>query len=121
MAQNGQIVKGIRDSIAVQFSNNATTLAEFMITPRKPYTPLSIAARAAADAKAKATREARGTTSKKQKAQISGNVTGVTITPITTGTAAASTAPSSSAPSGTVTVGPVATGTAATSSGAPHS
>lgn len=129
LTQNGAIVKGIRENIALMFSNNTTTLAEFEIAPKKPRTPLSTAARAAADAKAKATRAARGTTSKKQKAAISGDVTGVVITPVKTGTAAAaSTAPTAAAATGTATtstastgtvpeavaVGPVATGTATT-------
>jgi hypothetical protein len=47
-------------------------VSAFEITPRKPYVPLSAAERAAATAKAKATRIARGTTSKKQKAAVSG-------------------------------------------------
>ncbi len=123
LSQSGVIVKGIRQNIALMFSNSTTTLAEFEIAPKKPRTPLSTAARAAADAKAKATREARGTTSKKQKDGISGGVVGVTITPVKSGTAAASTAPtstetgaatSSTASTGTVTVGPASTGTAAT-------
>jgi hypothetical protein len=44
--------------------------------------PLSAEARAAATAKARATRKARGTTGKKQKSTITGDVTGVTITPV---------------------------------------
>jgi hypothetical protein len=83
VADNGAVVKGIRDNVALMFSNNTTTLAAFSITPKKPRAPLSVEARAAATAKATATRLARGTTSKKQKGEISGNVTGVTITPVT--------------------------------------
>ncbi len=88
LATNGAIVKGIRDYVALMFGNNPTTLAAFDITPKKPRTPLSNAARIAAQAKAEATRLARGTTSKKKKAAIRGGVTGVTITPIKPGTAA---------------------------------
>jgi hypothetical protein len=118
LAADGPIVKGIRETLEVMYSNNTTVLGEFLITPRKPYTPLSVEAKAAAAAKAKATRAARGTKGKVQKAAIVGNVTGVTITPVTSGTAApaASTpsAPSTSAPAvaAVATVAPVTTGTA---------
>jgi hypothetical protein len=64
--------------------NNATsTLADFGLQPPKARTPLTAEQKTAAVAKAKATRAARGTTSKKQKLAVSGNVTGVNITPIT--------------------------------------
>ncbi len=53
-----------------------------MDSPESPK-PLSAEARAAATAKARATRKARGTTGKKQKSSITGDVTGVTITPVT--------------------------------------
>jgi hypothetical protein len=81
-AQNGALAREIRDAIALMFSNAAATLQAFGLSPRKPPTPLSVAARAAANAKAKATREARGTKGSVQKAAITGNVSGVTITPI---------------------------------------
>ena len=51
--------------------------------PPKARTPLTSAEKTAAAAKAKATRAARGTTSKKAKLKVTGNVTGVTVTPIT--------------------------------------
>jgi hypothetical protein len=50
--------------------------------------PRTSAQKAATAAKAEATREARGTTSKKEKSAIKGNVTGVNIVPITAPTAA---------------------------------
>ena len=84
VTQDGAAVKAIRENIALMFSNNTTTLADFLIAPQKPRQPLSVEARAAATAKARATRIARGTESKKKKAAVSGNVTGVTITPVTT-------------------------------------
>jgi hypothetical protein len=81
-------------------------------TPREPNDAMGqtqdtqLAARAA---KAAATREARGTTSKKQKLAVKGNVTGVTVTPVTAPSAApspsaqpASPAPAA-APTGTAT------------------
>ena len=54
---------------------------------------------AARAAKARATREARGTTSAKQKLTVKGDVTGITVTPITAPTEAAPTvSTASSAP-----------------------
>jgi hypothetical protein len=88
VAQNGAIVKAVRANIAAMFSDNATILAAFSIPPKKVRQPRTAAVILAAAAKAKSTREARGTTSKKQKATISGNVTGVTVTPITIPSAA---------------------------------
>ena len=76
-------MKQIRSNVAWMFSNQVSTLTAFAIAPRKVPVPLTAAKRAAAIAKAKATRLARGTTSKKQKAALTGDVTGVTITPVT--------------------------------------
>jgi hypothetical protein len=81
-AQDGEIVKEVRQVVALMFNNAPTTLADLAIAPRKSPKPLSAEARAAATAKARATRKARGTTSKKEKATIVGDVTGVTITPV---------------------------------------
>jgi hypothetical protein len=105
IATNGAAVKTLRSTIAGMFSGDAAILAALDIAPKKPRAPLSTAARAAASAKAEATRKARGTTSKKQKATVTGNVTGVTITPIAApGTSGSSS--SASAATGTTT-GPV--------------
>jgi hypothetical protein len=67
VAQDGAAVKQIRSNIAGMFSNQQNALSDFEITPKKVPAPLSAAKRAAATAKARATRIARGTTSKKQK------------------------------------------------------
>jgi hypothetical protein len=88
VAQDGATVKEIRNNIAGMFSNQQNTLTAFEILPKKVPVPLTAAKRAAATAKAKATRLARGTTSKKQKATVTGDVTGVTITPVTAPAAA---------------------------------
>ena len=82
LAQDGQVAREIRDSIALMFSNVPPALSAFEIVPRKMPKPLSVEERALATAKARATREARGTTSKKKKARVTGGVTGVTITPV---------------------------------------
>jgi hypothetical protein len=83
-ATSGKILEGIRDVIGLAYATSPTTLGTLGIAPRKKPAPLSVEALAAAKAKAAATRAARGTTSKKQKALITGNVTGVNITPVVT-------------------------------------
>jgi hypothetical protein len=83
-ATSGKVLDGIREVIGLAYANSPTTLQTLGITPRKKPAPLSVEALAAAKAKAAATRKARGTTSKKQKALITGDVTGVSITPTTT-------------------------------------
>jgi hypothetical protein len=102
-AQSGPIAKELRQIVKLMFSATSNALAAFDIAPRKVPTPLSAAARAAAEAKATATRKARGTISKKQKAQITGDVTGVTITPVTT---PATPAPAAAPPVGTAATPP---------------
>jgi hypothetical protein len=92
-AQDGQIVKGIREVVALMFTNAPDTLASLAIAPKKSPRPLTTLQRAAAEAKAKATRLARGTTSKKQKATVQGNVTGATIVPVLAPTPAAPATP----------------------------
>ena len=74
--------------IRASFASVTQTLADFGLTPPKARAPLTVEQKAAAKAKAEATRLARGTTSKKQKLTVTGNVTGVTVTPITAPTAA---------------------------------
>jgi hypothetical protein len=65
------------------FSKSPDILASFGLEPKKAATPLSAEEQAAAVAKRKATRAARGTKGAKQKAGIHGAVTGVVITPVT--------------------------------------
>jgi hypothetical protein len=117
-AQYAPLIRELKQSIALMYSNAATTLADFGITPRKPRKPLSTEALAARAAKAKATRVARGTTSKKQKATVTGNVTGVNIVPVTgSASSAAPPAPATAPASPTVTPSPSG---AAASAAAPH-
>jgi hypothetical protein len=87
LAADGALVREVRDTVALMYSGATTTLSAFAIAPRKLAKPLTTEARAAATAKLRATRLARGTESKQKKALITGNVTGVTITPVTTGSA----------------------------------
>ena len=69
--------------IRVTLGNAAQDLADFGLAPPKVRAPRTSEQNAAAAAKARATRKARGTTSKKQKLAVKGNVTGVNITPVT--------------------------------------
>ena len=71
------------------FTGDTQMLADFGLQPPKTPTPLTSEQRAIKEAKMRATREARGTTSKKQKLAIKGNVIGVTVTPTTSTPAAA--------------------------------
>jgi len=116
-AQNGVIAREIKDTLALMFSNAPATLQGFGLAPRKKPAPLSGEARAAATAKAAATRLARGTKGSAQKALITGNVTGVTITPITT----PAVAPPVTTPPATPASPAVSSGAATASSTAPHS
>lgn len=78
------LVRDYTSFLRATFSTATTQLGDFGLLAPKAREPLSSAKRVAATAKAKATRAARGTTSKKQKLAVTGNVTGITITPITT-------------------------------------
>jgi hypothetical protein len=79
---NGVIVRELREILVLNFSNSPPVMASLGVSLRKLPKPLSAAALAVRDAKAKATRLARGTASKKEKATVAGNVTGVSITPM---------------------------------------
>jgi hypothetical protein len=81
--------------LRASFASVTQTLADFGLTPPKARAPLTVEQKAAAKAKSEATRLARGTTSKKKKLAVTGNVTGVTVTPIT---APAAATPASPAP-----------------------
>ena len=72
IAGDGVVVREARDTLALMFNDVPETLSAFAIAPRKLPRPLSAEARAAATAKLRATRLARGTTSKEQKAKILG-------------------------------------------------
>jgi hypothetical protein len=69
--------------LRTSFGTASSTLADFGLEPKKAPAPLTVEAKTAAVAKREATRAARGTTSKKQKLAVKGNVTGVVVTPVT--------------------------------------
>ncbi len=89
------LLRDYRNFLRATFSTANAPLADFGLAPPKARTPLSSEKRAAAAAKMRATRTARGTTSKKQKLAIKGDVTGVLVTPIT---AAGPSSPKAAAP-----------------------
>jgi hypothetical protein len=70
-ANTATFVSGVRKAILVAFNGQVDVLADFGLTERKPRV-LTPEQKQAAAAKAKATRAARHTMGKKQKAQITG-------------------------------------------------
>ena len=83
-ASDGNTIKQAREVVAVMLKHDPVALTELGIEPKAPRAPLSTHARALATEKLRATRKVRQTRSKKQKAKIKGNVTGVTIAPVVT-------------------------------------
>jgi hypothetical protein len=82
-AQVGPILLAYKRLVLAAFANTAQTLVDFGLAPPRARTPLTTEQRAVQVAKARATRAARGTTSRKQKLAIKGHVTGVVVTPVT--------------------------------------
>jgi hypothetical protein len=92
-AKADPIIRGYQRFLRATFAAAAQSLVDFDLAPPKARTPRTVEQKAAAKAKAAATRLARGTTSKKKKLSVTGNVIGVTVTPITAPTAAPPAAP----------------------------
>jgi hypothetical protein len=82
-----------------RFGKSGVQLLQFGFTPYKPR-KVTAAALVGGQAKAKATREARGTSGKKQKLDVSGDVTGVTITPVTSAATSAAAPVAAAKPAG---------------------
>ena len=79
-------MSAIVQAVRTAFGGQADVLADFGLAPKKARAPLTVEQMAAAAAKRKATRAARGTTSKKaSKKGIKGAVTGIVVTPIVAG------------------------------------
>ena len=74
------LMSELRSFAKVAFSTSPDVLADFGINP-KARAPLSVEAKAAVVAKSAATRAARHTMGAKQKEEITGDVTGVTVVP----------------------------------------
>jgi hypothetical protein len=77
------LIREYTSFLRATFSNATAQLGDFGLQAPKARQPLSTEKRAAATAKMRATRTARGTTSKKQKLGVKGDVTGVIVTPVT--------------------------------------
>jgi hypothetical protein len=78
----GPVIQSLRRTLIAMFGNAPQTLALFGLTPPRAKAPKTAQQKAVAAAKAKATRIARGTASKKAKSAIKGNVTGLEMIPI---------------------------------------
>ncbi len=109
-ASSAQFVADVRQTILAMFSGQTDVLADFGLAPRKKPV-MTPQAKVAMAAKAKATRAARGTKSKKQLAEISGDVTGIVVTPVTASAAVpvATAAPAAAPPAPAVVTAPAAT------------
>jgi hypothetical protein len=77
----GPVLRAYRRFLVVTYGNATEKLADYGLEPAKAKAPLTSEQQAAAAAKVRATRKARGTTSKKQKAAIKGTVTAPAATP----------------------------------------
>jgi hypothetical protein len=75
--------------VKVAYSGSPDVLADFGLKPRKPATPMTAEEKASANAKRKATRAARGITTEAERMAKTGNVVGVTITPVVATTSSA--------------------------------
>jgi hypothetical protein len=96
------LVRDYKRFVLATFSTATQELADFGLQPPKARKPLNSEKRAAATAKMRATRKVRGTTSRKQKLAIKGDVTGVVVTPVSS--------PPASAPSPVGTSSPPSAG-----------
>jgi hypothetical protein len=87
-AKTYSLISGVRQTLQVMFAGSIDTLADFGLKPRKIPAVRTPEEKAAAVAKAKATRKARNTMGPKQKAKIKG-----TVPPTAPATEPAATAP----------------------------
>ncbi len=69
--------------VKAQFGTQPDVLADFGLKPKKARKPMTPEQKAAAKAKREATRKARGISGSRKRAAVKGDVTGVTITPVT--------------------------------------
>ena len=93
LSSTAALVSGSRQAIKVAFAGQIEALADFGLKPRKSPTPRTPQQKAAAAAKAKATRAARHTMSAKQKAQITGETAAAAAAASAAATPVASPAP----------------------------
>jgi hypothetical protein len=84
--------------VRVTFSNSPDVLADFGLTPKKAATPQTAEQKVVAVAKRASTRKARGTSSKKAKQAVHGNVVSVVMTTVEAGPPMVATSAAPSAP-----------------------
>ena len=72
IANTAALVSGARQALKIAFAGQVEGLGDFGLKPPKVRTPLTPEQKAAAVAKAKATRKARNTMGAKQKAKVTG-------------------------------------------------
>jgi len=82
-ANAAPVIRDYRRFLLAAFSNATQPLADFGMQLPKARKPMDSEQRVVVTAKIRATRKARGTTSKKQKLAIKGDVVGVLATPVT--------------------------------------
>ena len=75
------IIQAYRRFLIATYGNATEVLADYGLKPPKARAPRTSAQKAVTASKVEATRKARGTTSKKQKATIHGVVPATTVTP----------------------------------------
>jgi len=85
--------------VKASFGNSPDVLADFGLAPKKARAPLTVAQKAAAAAKRKATRAARHTMGKVQKKSVKGTITTIVDSTSPTAPAPVATSPAASAPS----------------------
>jgi hypothetical protein len=82
----------VRTLMVSRFGQGGTKLLQLGFAPRKP-TQKTVEAKAEGVVKTEATRKARGTKGSKQKLEVTGNVSGVVLTPVTSTQTVATPAP----------------------------
>jgi hypothetical protein len=101
-AATALVTRALRSFLLANFGEGAVSiLGDFGFTAPKSKATKSVATKALAAAKSAATREARGTRGSNQKKEVTGGVTGVTLTDTGTGAKIASTTTAGSTPAGT--------------------
>jgi hypothetical protein len=100
----------VKNVLVARYGKSGATLTQYGFAPQKAAVRTTLS-KTTALAKAEATRKARGTKGSVQKLAVTGNVTGVVITPVTTGPAAtpgnaASGTNGAGAPAGTASTTP---------------
>ena len=80
------VIDALVSYVELTYAKSPDVLADFGLKPRKAPTPLTAEQKAAANAKRRATRAARGITTKAATQAKTGNVVDVQITPVLAGT-----------------------------------